>query len=90
MTTDRVARIESLLKEAFSPEHLLVKDQSHLHAGHEGARDGRGHFDVTIVADAFAGKAPLARHRMVFDALGGMMETDIHALSIHAKAPAGT
>lgn len=90
MTTDRVARIESLLTEAFSPEHLLVKDQSHLHAGHEGARDGRGHFDVTIVAAAFAGKAPLARHRMVFDALGGMMETDIHALSIHAKAPAGT
>lgn len=90
MTADRVTRIESLLTEAFSPEHLLVKDQSHLHAGHEGARDGRGHFDVTIVATAFAGKAPLARHRMVFDALGEMMETDIHALSIHAKAPAGT
>jgi BolA protein len=90
MTTDPVARIESLLNQAFSPEHLLVKDQSHLHAGHEGARDGRGHFDVTIVAGAFAGKAPLARHRMVFDALDEMMETDIHALSIHAKAPAGT
>lgn len=90
MSTDRVARIETLLNEAFSPERLLVKDQSHLHAGHEGARDGRGHFDVTIVAAAFAGKAPLARHRMVFDALGDMMETDIHALSIHAKAPAGT
>lgn len=90
MSADRVARIETLLNEAFSPERLLVKDQSHLHAGHEGARDGRGHFDVTIVAAAFAGKAPLARHRMVFDALGDMMETDIHALSIHAKAPAGT
>jgi BolA protein len=90
MTTNRVSRIEFLLTEAFSPEHLLVKDQSHLHAGHEGARDGRGHFDVTIVATAFVGKAPLARHRMVFDALGEMMETDIHALSIHAKAPEGT
>jgi BolA protein len=88
MSEDRVARIEALLTDAFSPQHLLVKDQSHLHAGHPGARDGRGHFDVTIVAEAFAGKRPLARHRLVFDALGSMMETDIHALSIHASAPA--
>ena len=87
MSEDRVARIEALLTEAFSPRHLLVKDQSHLHAGHPGARDGRGHFDVTIVAEAFSGKRPLARHRLVFDALGSMMETDIHALSIHASAP---
>ena len=90
MSTDRVARIEALLIEAFAPEHLLVKDQSHLHAGHAGAQDGRGHFDVTIVAEAFEGKMPLARHRMVYDALGTMMETDIHALSIHARAPEGT
>jgi BolA protein len=90
MSSERVSRIEALLTEAFAPEHLLVKDQSHLHAGHAGARDGRGHFDVTIVADAFAGKAPLARHRLVYDVLGTMMETDIHALSIHASAPKGT
>lgn len=76
-----------MLTEAFAPEHLLVKDQSHLHAGHTGARDGRGHYDVTIVAAAFAGKRPLARHRLVYDALGTMMETDIHALRINAKAP---
>ena len=87
MTADRVARIEALLTEAFSPSHLLVKDQSHLHAGHAGAADGRGHFDVTIVAEAFADTRPLARHRMVYDALGALMETDIHALSIHASAP---
>jgi len=86
---DRVARIEALLTEAFSPSHLLVKDQSHLHAGHAGARDGRGHYDVTIVAAAFAGKRPIARHRMVYDALGSMMETDIHALRIDASAPQG-
>ena len=85
--SDRVARIEALLTEAFAPEHLLVKDQSHLHEGHAGTRDGRGHYDVTIVAEAFAGKRPLARHRLVYDALGAMMETDIHALRIHAKAP---
>jgi BolA protein len=90
VSAERVARIEALLVEAFAPEHLLVKDQSHLHAGHAGAQDGRGHFDVTIVAGAFAGKMPLARHRMVYDALGTMMETDIHALSIHARAPEGT
>lgn len=87
MSSDRVATIEKLLTEAFQPSHLLVKDQSHLHAGHAGAQDGRGHFDVTIVSDAFAGKRPLARHRLVYDALGNLMETDIHALRIHASTP---
>jgi BolA protein len=85
MSNERVTEIEKRLTETFSPTHLLVKDQSHLHAGHAGARDGRGHFDVTIESTAFAGKPPLARHRMVYDALGSLMETDIHALSIHAK-----
>lgn len=88
MSENRVAQIEALLREAFSPEHLLVKDQSHLHAGHAGAQDGRGHFDVTIVSEAFAGKRPLARHRLVYDALGSLMETDIHALRITASSPA--
>ena len=87
MSKDRVARIEQLLSASFEPVHLLVKDQSHLHAGHAGARDGRGHYDVTIVAEAFAGKAPLARHRMIYEVLGTMMETDIHALRIDARAP---
>lgn len=90
MTSERVTQIETLLNEAFSPSRLLVKDQSHLHAGHAGARDGRGHFDVTIVADAFDGLRPLARHRLVYDALGSLMETDIHALQIHASAPGET
>ena len=87
MTEDRVAKIEGILREAFSPSHLLVKDQSHLHAGHAGARDGRGHYDVRIVSDAFAGKRLLARHRMIYDALGTMMDTDIHALRIDARVP---
>lgn len=87
MTEDRVARIERILREKFSPVDLLVKDQSHLHAGHAGARDGRGHYDVRIVSDAFAGQRPLARHRMVYEALGTMMETDIHALRIDARVP---
>lgn len=87
MSGDRVARIEALLRETFSPSSLLVKDQSHLHAGHAGAQDGRGHYEVTIVADAFAGQRPLERHRMIYDALGSLMETDIHALRINASAP---
>ena len=87
MTEDRVKTIEGILTRDFAPDHLLVKDQSHLHAGHAGARDGRGHFDVTIVSKAFDGKRPLARHQMVYAALGSLMETDIHALSIHAKTP---
>lgn len=87
MSDDRTSRIEVLLVEAFAPTHLLVKDQSHLHAGHAGARDGLGHFDVNIEAEAFRGKPPLACHRMVYDAMGTMMQTDIHALKIRASAP---
>jgi len=87
VTADRVARIEAMLTKAFGPTHLLVKDQSHLHAGHAGAQDGKGHFDVAIVSEAFSGKRPLARHRQVYDALGSMMDTDIHALKITAKTP---
>jgi len=87
MSEDRVKRIEDLLTEAFAPSKLQIKDQSHLHAGHAGAKDGRGHYEVTIVASAFAGQRPLARHRMIYDALGSLMETDIHALRINASAP---
>lgn len=87
MTEDRTDVITRHLTLALSPTELLVKDQSHLHAGHEGARDGRGHFDVTIVSDAFADRSRIERHRMVYDALGGLMESDIHALRINAFSP---
>jgi BolA protein len=65
---------------------LVIVDESHRHAGHEGARDGRGHFAVEIVSPVFAGLAPLARHRKVYEAVGELMQTDIHALSIKASA----
>jgi BolA protein len=84
----RVERIRSALQVALAPQLLEVEDDSHRHAGHAGARDGRGHFNVKVVSEAFAGKAPLARHRLVFAAVGDMMETDIHALSIVALSPA--
>ena len=83
----RVERIRALLTQALSPLSLEVTDDSHKHAGHAGARDGQGHFGVDIVSAAFAGKLPLARHRLVYAALGGMMQTDIHALAIRARTP---
>lgn len=82
-----MARMRALLEEAFVPATLEVVDDSQRHAGHAGARDGRGHFGVDIVSEAFAGQAPLARHRAVYAALGDMMATDIHALSIRARTP---
>ena len=85
MTTDRVAIIEARLNEAFSPTELLVKDQSHLHAGHEGARDGRGHFEVIICSEDLTGKSRIEAHRLVYDALGELMQTDIHALKINVR-----
>jgi BolA protein len=87
MTADRLEQIEERLKAEFTPVHLQVKDQSHLHAGHAGARDGMGHFEATIVADAFAGKSRIERHRLVYAALGPLMQTDIHALKINAYSP---
>ena len=81
----RIERIRQALA-ALQPVTLEVVDDSHKHAGHEGARDGRGHFTVRIVSPVFAGKAPLARHRAIYAALGEMMQTDIHALAIEAKA----
>ena len=87
MTTERVSAIRSRLAEEFSPELLEVEDESHLHAGHAGARDGRGHFRVTIVAEAFEGRSRLERHRMVFAVLGTLMQSDIHALTVQAHSP---
>ncbi len=83
----RVPAIRDALQRAFAPTILEVRDDSQRHAGHAGARDGRGHFDVVIVSEAFAGLSPLARHRAVYAALGDLMITDIHALSIQAGTP---
>lgn len=87
MASDRVPRIRECLEKAFAPVVLEVIDDSHRHAGHAGAKDGRGHFRVHIVSERFAGTKPLERHRMVYAALGRMMETDIHAVSVVAETP---
>ena len=82
-----MAAIRVALRTAFAPSLLEVRDDSHRHAGHAGARDGRGHFAIRIESEAFAGMTPLVRHRAVYAALGGLMQTDIHALQIQARAP---
>jgi BolA protein len=83
----RIERMRVLLEGALAPLALEIRDDSHRHAGHAGARGGQGHFGVDIVSAAFAGKPPLARHRLVYAALGELMQTDIHALAIRARAP---
>ncbi len=87
MTAERVAMIRSKLEAEFEPDELEVVDDSRRHAGHAGARDGRGHFQVRILSRRFAGKRTIERHRMVYAALGALMQTDIHALGVVALSP---
>lgn len=86
MTATRLERLTDRLK-ALEPEELEVVDDSHHHHGHAGAQDGRGHFTVVLVSKRFAGLNTLRRHRLVYETVGDMMTTDIHALSIQALAP---
>ncbi len=82
---NKVALIQTQLEASFRPEHLEIIDESYKHAGHEGAKDGGGHFVVRIVSDVFEGKSRVARHRMVNDATRHLFGDTIHALSIQAK-----
>lgn len=87
MTQDRVDRITAYLTAKFAPQELEITDESHLHVGHAGAKERKGHFRVRIVSELFLNARPIDRHRMVFEALENMMQTDIHALSVVASAP---
>ncbi|MEO7386339.1 MAG: BolA family protein [Gammaproteobacteria bacterium] len=78
--------MQSRLTAALEPRLIEITDESHLHAGHEGAQDGRGHFHVRIAADCFENLNSLARHRLVYAALGDLMTTDIHAVRISIEA----
>lgn len=86
MNEGRIPRIRQRLQESLNPLQLDIEDQSPMHIGHAGA-EGGGHFHLTIVSERFSGEPPLARHRMVYEALGDLMKTDIHAVSIKAFAP---
>ena len=83
---ERMVLIETRLREALAPRELAVEDEGHLHAGHAGARDGRGHFHIRIAADRFRDLPPVARHRLVYEALGDLLTTDIHALRLSLSA----
>jgi BolA protein len=81
--------IERRIRAALTPSYFQIIDETGAHAHHHGAREqpGAGHYQVTIVSAAFEGKSLLARHRMVYDALGDLMIHAIHALQIDAKSP---
>jgi BolA protein len=82
--------IEELIRERLArlaPDSLEVFDDSKEHAGHAGAKDGGGHYQLVIVSSKFAGKNAIARHRLVYDALADLMPKRIHALAIRAYAP---
>jgi len=87
MSNNRIEMIRQRLEERLSPQSLEIIDDSHKHAGHSSA-GGMGHFTVEICTVAFEGKPLLQRHRLVYDAVADLMQTEIHALSIHATTPA--
>lgn len=84
---DRRTSIESKLRETLEAAHVEVVDESHLHAGHAGARSGGGHFRATIVSARFEGANTLARQRLVYEVLAEEMRGDIHALSMKTLTP---
>jgi BolA family transcriptional regulator, general stress-responsive regulator len=83
----REQRLRRCLEDRFAPTLLIIEDESHQHAGHAGAAGGQSHFRVTIMAEAFRGVSPVARHRLVYAAVGELLKTDIHALAIEASPP---
>lgn len=84
--TNRAELIRERLTKAFAPEIIEIIDDSHKHAGHASAKGG-GHFAVRIVSPAFAGKSLVQRHRMVYEAMGELMQHEVHALTIKAETP---
>ena len=86
-SSDRRARIEAELRERLRAVHVEVIDESHMHAGHAGARDGGGHFRAVVVSMQFEDKAPVQRQRLVYDALESAMGSEIHALSMKTLTP---
>ena len=87
VSKERAEMVRKYLYQDLGADLVEVDDQSHLHAGHSGAAAGGSHFEVVVVSKAFEGLATLARHRLVYQALGDAMTQDIHALSIKAYAP---
>jgi BolA protein len=87
MTSERTAMLRERLTRVLQPVELDIIDESARHAGHAGAASGGGHFIVTIVSPVFENKTLMQRHRLVYDAVGDIMHSEIHALSIQARTP---
>ena len=83
----RIEEIRKRLTAALAPRELVITDESHKHVGHEGAKSGMGHFHVRIVAPGFTGLNQVQKHRLVYETVGDLMQTDIHALGIEAYSP---
>ncbi len=86
-TNNRVAQIEARLRAELAIGDLLIKDQSHLHAGHAGAQDGGGHYQARIVSQDFDGLSRIQRHQRVYAILDDLMKHQIHALSLTTLTP---
>lgn len=84
--SDTVQLLEAAL-QTLAPEHLDIQDDSALHAGHAGARSGGGHYTLTIVSARFAGLGRVQRHRLIYQTLGDLMRSRVHALAIRALTP---
>ena len=80
------AKLRAALEAALRPSVLEIVDDSARHAGHAGARGG-GHYQVTLVAEAFRGRTALERHRLVYEAVAPLMAGEVHALNISARTP---
>jgi BolA protein len=85
LNLQRINKMQTLITTALQPSEMSIVDESHLHAGHAGATTGKGHFNLTIKAEQLNELRALKAHQMVYTALGEMMQTDIHALSISIK-----
>jgi BolA protein len=86
MSNPVMAQLRSALEQAFAPSTLEIIDDSAAHAGHAGARSG-GHYRVQLVAEAFRGRSPLERHRLVYAAVAPLLSGSVHALNIVARTP---
>ena len=86
LAPDTMARIRAAIERRIAPAEILVEDESALHVGHPGAREG-GHFRVRVVSECFRGLARIDRHRMVYQAVAELMGRGIHALAVDARAP---
>ena len=85
--TTRIQQIEQRLHATLQPIQCQLQDDTAAHAGHAGAATGAGHFSLKIVSQQFEGLNRVSRHRLVYDAVGDLMQTEIHALAIVALAP---